>query len=101
LTVDGSWFECLEKTLMTAAEKHPQLARIAQTVDDVPTPLMAAYAKLFTAWNEDLDDVDWALFNRAVAAEEKMLVDIERISPRDATEYVSELLRRTGFGVLD
>jgi hypothetical protein len=103
LTVDGLWFDGLEEALRTAAKTYraPLLLRVAETVDDVPAPLMAAYAKLFSAWDEDLDEHDWAAAERAAAIEQAMLLDINRINPRDATEYVSRLLRRAGCGVLD
>jgi hypothetical protein len=110
LCVDGMWLQLMEEGIQERAREYraqgdehgaQALDRIAKSVDDVPIPLMMAYIHTFQAYDEDLEDVNRHAFNRATGIDSALLGDIVRAGPRDATEYVSELLRRAGCSVLD
>ena len=67
LCVDGMWLSLFEEATVAAAnqcrergDKHSAqvLDRLAKTVDDVPTLIMWAYAELWCAWDEELEDTN-------------------------------------------
>jgi hypothetical protein len=110
LCIDGWWLQLMEEGIQERAREYRAqgdehgaqvLDRIAKSVDDVPMPLMMAYIHTFEAYDEDLDDFDPHAFDRAVGVDSALLGDIVRAGPRDATEYVSQFLRRAGCSVLD
>jgi len=110
LCVDGMWHSLFEEAISSAANQFRErgdeygaqlLERVAKTVDDVPALIMWAYAELWSAWDEELEDTNDTTLQRVIGIEAGMVSDIARINPRDATEYVSEVLRRYGHSVLD
>jgi hypothetical protein len=110
LCVDGFWLQLIEEAIQKRASEcrawgdeygAQALDRIIATLDDVPVPLMAAYIRQFEAYDDDLGDFDFHAFQQAVGIDSALLGDIVRAGPRDASEYVSEFLRRSGCSVLD
>jgi hypothetical protein len=104
------WLQILEDMIEGVASEYRArgdergaqvLDRIAKSVDDVPVALMMAYARLYEAYDYELDEEDWDSFKRATSIDDALVRDIVRLNFKDATEYVSELLRRCGVGVLD
>jgi hypothetical protein len=110
LCIDGMWLSLFEEATGAAAnqcwergDKHSAqvLDRLAKTVDDVPALIMWAYAELWSAWDEELEDTNYTALQRLIGIEADLVSNIARLNPRDATEYVSEVLRRYGYSVLD
>jgi hypothetical protein len=110
LCIDGTWLSLLEEATQAAANQYREkgdkhsaqiLDRVAETVDDVPTLIMWTYVELWTAWDEELQEINYTTLQRMIGIEADLVSDIARLNPRDATEYVSEVLRRYGCSVLD
>ena len=88
--------QCRERGAAYAAQI---LNRIAESVDDVPVSLMLAY--VWISWDGILADTNVSAQRRVSRIEADLVRSITRINPKDATEYVSALLRRCGHSVLD
>src|SRR5262249_26778532 len=77
------------------------LNRIVTTIEEVPPLILWAYADMWAAFEEGLEHANEAEYSNAIGVEAAVLSNIAQLNPKNAAEYISEVLRRCGHSVLE
>jgi hypothetical protein len=110
LCVDPEWRSLFAMAIREAGEECRKkgddasaqiLERIVTTIEEVPPLILWAYAEMWATYEEGLEQGKEAGYGGAIRIEAALLNNIAQLNPRNATEYISEVLRRCGQSVLE